>query len=306
MTCRTAKLSTSRKHSNGFYNTISAFISAAINTVMVGSKRSTVTACLPTEVDIDISPGSTPVRKKLKPLSSPSLNVQTNLRHLQPKALQIAEQLAKLYPEPPIPLHHSSHFQLLCAVILSAQTTDKKVNEVTPTLFSIAPDPNSMANLSVEDIIEHIRKVGLAPTKAKNLKACAQQLVEMHDGQIPRSFEELEALPGVGHKTASVVMAQCFGEDAFPIDTHIHRLAQRWGLTSGKSVEQTEADLKLLFPKKMWRDLHLQIIYLGRDKCPAKNHHPEACPICCWAAVPPYDKPGNSPGSVLRKKKASI
>lgn len=152
-----------------------------------------------------------------------------------------------------------------------------------------------MSAISVEDIIECIRQLGLAPTKAKNLKQLAIDLVQKHGGNVPDTFEELEALAGVGHKTASVVMAQVHGKDAFPVDTHIHRLAQRWGLTSGKTVEQTEADLKTLFPQHVWRDLHLQIIFFGREKCPAKGHDPMVCPICSWAAVSPYDKVGNSP-----------
>ncbi|GAB4821817.1 hypothetical protein N2152v2_008863 [Parachlorella kessleri] len=226
--------------------------------------------------------------------AAPSLD-PSRLEELQSKGLQIAEQLRGLYPDPPIPLDHASHFQLLCAVLLSAQTTDKKVNEVTPALFKLAPDAAAMAALAAETIEGCIRQLGLAPTKAKNLQAMAQMLVERHGGEVPDSFEALEALPGVGHKTASVVMAQCFGHAAFPVDTHIHRLAQRWGLTAGRSVEQTEADLKLVFPEPLWHDLHLQIIYFGREVCPARGHDPTSCPICSWAAVPPFDKLGSSP-----------
>ena len=231
-------------------------------------------------------------RKKKGRAVEASLHVQTNLRTLQPKALAIASHLQRLYPSPAIPLNHSSPFQLLCAVVLSAQTTDKKVNECTKELFLRAPDPMSMAALEVKEIEKCIKQLGLAPTKARNLQALSRMLLEKHNGQVPVTFAELEELPGVGHKTASVVMAQVHGKEAFPVDTHIHRLAQRWGLTSGKSVEQTEADLKLLFPSESWRDLHLQIIYFGRDKCTAKSHDPAMCPICSWAAVPPYNKLG--------------
>lgn len=244
------------------------------------------------------TPPSSPPGSKKRPRGAgagASASVQANLAQLQPKALAIAEQLNKLYPNPPIPLDHGSDFQLLCAVVLSAQTTDKKVNEVTPELFRIAPDAGAMAALDVDTIAHCIRQLGLAPTKAKNLKALSQMLVDRHGGRVPETFEELEELPGVGHKTASVVMAQVHGHDAFPVDTHIHRLTQRWGLTEGASVVQTEADLKLLFPPHMWRDLHLQIIFFGREKCPAQRHDPVLCPICSWAAVPPYNKPGNSP-----------
>jgi endonuclease III len=238
---------------------------------------------------------TTPKAKKRPRAEEPSPHVRNSLSQLQTKAQAISEHLKKLYPDPPIPLDHTSDFQLLCAVVLSAQTTDKKVNEVTPELFTLAPDAAAMALLPVATIANCIRTLGLAPTKAKNLQALSAALIENHNGKVPDTFEELEALPGVGHKTASVVMAQVHGHDAFPVDTHIHRLAQRWGLTAGKSVEQTEADLKLLFPAHTWRNLHLQIIFFGREKCPARGHDPAMCPICSWAAVSPYDKPGNSP-----------
>jgi endonuclease-3 len=174
---------------------------------------------------------------------------------------------------------------LLVSVMLSAQTTDKKVNQVTPGLFGLADTPAAMGALPVEVILEAIRQVGLAPTKAKNLKRLSQLLAEKHDSVVPANFADLEALPGVGHKTASVVMAQAFGHEAFPVDTHIHRLARRWGLSSGKSVEQTERDLKRLFPRSRWNALHLQIIFLGREHCPARRHDVGACPICSWAGV---------------------
>jgi len=201
------------------------------------------------------------------------------------KADRIGEILDRLYPEPPIPLDHRDPFTLLVSVMLSAQTTDKKVNEVTPALFAEAPDPKAMAALPVDRIHALIRTVGLAPTKAKNLKAMAQLLLERHHGKVPKDMEELEALPGVGHKTASVVMCQAFGRPAFPVDTHIHRLAARWGLSDGKSVAKTEADLKKLFPEDTWIRRHLQIIYFGREHCPARGHDLSRCPICSWAAT---------------------
>jgi endonuclease-3 len=203
------------------------------------------------------------------------------------RADRIREQLEALYGQPAIPLDHTDAFTLLVAVLLSAQTTDKKVNQITPALFDRAPTPAAMAALTVEEIRELIREVGLAPQKAKALKRTAELLVEVHDSVVPQAFEELEALPGVGHKTASVVMCQAFGFPAFPVDTHIHRLATRWRLTSGKNVETTEADLKRLFPIESWNRLHLQIIYFGREHCPALRHDPAGCPICSWAAAPP-------------------
>jgi endonuclease-3 len=203
------------------------------------------------------------------------------------RADRIREQLEALYGQPAIPLDHTDPFTLLVAVLLSAQTTDKKVNQITPALFDRAPTPAAMAALTVEEIRELIREVGLAPQKAKALKRTGELLVEVHGSVVPQTFEELEALPGVGHKTASVVMCQAFGFPAFPVDTHIHRLATRWRLTSGKNVETTEADLKRLFPIESWNRLHLQIIYFGREHCPALRHDPAGCPICSWAAAPP-------------------
>ena len=201
------------------------------------------------------------------------------------KAERIQEILDRLYPEVPIPLDHTDPFTLLIAVLLSAQTTDARVNLVTPGLFALAATPEAMARLSVEEILEQIRTCGLAPSKAKNIRALARQLVAEHGGRVPRSFEALEALPGVGHKTASVVMAQAFGVPAFPVDTHIHRLAARWGLSDGSSVERTERDLKRLFPRERWNVLHLQVIYFGREHCPARGHDLSNCPICSWAAT---------------------
>ena len=201
------------------------------------------------------------------------------------KAERIQAMLEELYPETPVPLDHGSPFQLLIAVLMSAQTTDLKVNQVTPELFKKGPTPEKMAVLEVSTIQSLIREVGLAPTKAKNIKRLSELLIERHQGDIPSTFEELEALPGVGHKTAGVVLAQAFGIPAFPIDTHIHRLAARWGLSNGKNVDQTEKDLKAVFPKEAWNDLHLQIIFFGREYCPARYHDLSQCPICSWAAT---------------------
>ncbi|WP_322764251.1 endonuclease III [Cyanobium usitatum] len=198
----------------------------------------------------------------------------------QERAALIMERLQQHYPETPVPLDHSDPFTLLVAVLLSAQCTDKKVNEVTPALFAAGQDPAAMAALSEETILAHIRQLGLARTKARNVKRLAELLLERHRGMVPRSFEQLEDLPGVGHKTASVVMAQAFGVPAFPVDTHIHRLAQRWGLSSGKSVVQTEHDLKTLFPKEAWNRLHLQIIFYGREFCTARGCDGTICPLC--------------------------
>ena len=202
----------------------------------------------------------------------------------QEKADRIGEILERLYPTPPVPLDHVDPFTLLVSVMLSAQTTDKKVNEVTPALFKMAPDPQTMAKLPVDRILAKIRTVGLAPTKAKNLKAMSQLLIERHGADVPADIDALEALPGVGHKTASVVMCQAFQVPAFPVDTHIHRLAARWGLSNGKNVVKTEADLKNVFPEDTWIRRHLQIIYFGREHCPARSHDLSTCNICGWAA----------------------
>ena len=200
------------------------------------------------------------------------------------KARRIAAILAELYPEAAIPLEHEDPFTLLVAVVLSAQCTDAKVNQVTPALFALASTPAAMARLPVPEIRRLIAPLGLAHTKARHLAALSRRLQDEHGGKVPDAFAALEALPGVGHKTASVVMSQAFGRPAFPVDTHIHRLAARWGLSSGRSVEQTERDLKRLFPPESWRNLHLQIIYFGREHCPARGHDLAACPICSWAA----------------------
>jgi endonuclease-3 len=201
------------------------------------------------------------------------------------KADRIRKVLAELYPLPPIPLRHEDPYTLLVAVVLSAQCTDVRVNAVTPRLFARARTPAAMGALAAHAIERIVRPCGLGPAKARNIRALSRILVERHGGRVPASFAELEALPGVGHKTASVVMAQAFGQPAFPVDTHVHRLAARWGLSSGRSVEQTERDLKRLFPPASWSALHLQIIYFGREHCPARGHDPGRCPICSWAAV---------------------
>jgi endonuclease-3 len=200
------------------------------------------------------------------------------------RAQKIGAILDELYPAPPIPLQHRDPFTLLVAVLLSAQTTDAQVNKVTPALFARASTPEAMAALSVEEILSCIRACGLAPTKAKNVKKLAETLVAEHGGQVPADMEALERLPGVGHKTASVVMSQAFGEPAFAVDTHIHRLAERWRLSNGKNVEQTERDLKKVFPRDEWARRHLQMVYFGREYCPARGHESANCPICSWAA----------------------
>jgi endonuclease-3 len=201
------------------------------------------------------------------------------------KVGRIQDILESLYPETPTPLDHTDPYTLLIAVLLSAQTTDKKVNEVTPGLWALARSPERMAQQPVEAILARIRTLGLAPTKARNIRRLSQMLVDNHGGTVPSSMDALEALPGVGHKTASVVVAQAFGMPTFPVDTHIHRLAWRWGLSSGRNVQQTERDCKRLFPRERWNKLHLQIIFFGREHCPARGHQPLTCPICSWGSV---------------------
>jgi len=196
------------------------------------------------------------------------------------KAKEIGKILDKLYPNVPVPLDHEDPYTLLVAVILSARCTDIKVNEVTPILFAKADTPQKMVKLKVAEIQKIIKPCGLSPAKAKNIHATSQIILDQHDGKVPMTFEELEALPGVGHKTASVVMSQAFLKPAFPVDTHIHRLAERWGLSNGKNVKQTEEDLKKVFPESSWHRVHLQIIYFGRQYCPARGHVKEECPIC--------------------------
>ena len=209
--------------------------------------------------------------------TTPSLQSYTMTK--QERADYIRKRLNKLFPRPPIPLKHENPYTLLISVLLSAQCTDKRVNEVTPRLFAVADNPYDMAKLPVSKIKAIIRPCGLSPAKSKAIKGLSQILIEKHDGKVPQSFEELEALPGVGHKTASVVMVQAFGVPAFPVDTHIHRLAKHWKLSSGKNVVQTERDLKKLFPEKSWRDIHLQIIYYGREYFTARQKDPTECQI---------------------------
>ena len=199
---------------------------------------------------------------------------------LKAKAKDIQEILDELFPETPIPLQHNDPYTLLIAVLLSAQCTDERVNKITPQLFARANNPLDMSKVSVEDIRDIIKPCGLSPTKSKAIHTLSSIIMEKHGGAVPESFEALEALPGVGHKTASVVMSQAFGHPAFPVDTHIHRLATRWGLSSGKNVTETERNLKAIFPENTWNKLHLQIIFFGRQYCPARGHQKEQCPIC--------------------------
>lgn len=198
----------------------------------------------------------------------------------------IMAKLTALYPETPIPLEHGNNFTLLVAVLLSAQCTDKRVNQVTPALFELADNPRDMVLQSPEDIRQIIRSCGLSQRKAQNIWDLSHILIQKHQCQVPAEFAALEALPGVGHKTASVVMSQGFGVPAFPVDTHIHRLANRWGLTASKNVVKTERDLKAVFPKASWNKLHLQIIFFAREYCPARAHDPMACPICSMIHLP--------------------
>ncbi len=201
---------------------------------------------------------------------------------MQKKVQKIQRILNQLYPYPKIPLNHKNIYTFLIAVLLSAQCTDKKVNLITPLLFKKAQTPEQMIKLSVKNIFEIIRPCGLGPTKAKAILNLSHQLIDDYNGEVPKNFEGLESLPGVGHKTASVMMCQVFNKLAFPVDTHIHRCAKRWGLSTGKNVKKTEEDLKELFPKKSWQKLHLQIIYFAREYCPARQHHVKDCPICSW------------------------
>lgn len=198
-------------------------------------------------------------------------------------AKKIQSLLNTLYPSPGIPLKHNDSYTLLIAVLLSAHCTDARVNKVTPELFKKGPNPYEMIKLSVAEIEELIRSCGLGKKKSQAIWDLSHLIIQNHGGQVPSNFESLESLPGVGHKTASVVMSQAFQQDAFPVDTHIHRCAKRWGLSAGKNVKETERDLKSLFPKKSWNLLHLQIIYFAREHCQAKSHNPSLCPICSWA-----------------------
>lgn len=202
------------------------------------------------------------------------------IQSIAEKSAFIIQTLENLFPQVPIPLQHNSPYTLLVAVLLSAQCTDERVNTVTPKLFALAATPQDMVKLTVPQIEAIIRPCGLSPKKSKAIHELSQLLLQEHCGNVPQSFQALEALPGVGHKTASVVMSQAFGVPAFPVDTHIHRLAARWGLSSGKNVVQTERDLKQIFPEHLWNKLHLQMIYFGRTYCPARGHDPAQCPIC--------------------------
>ncbi len=204
----------------------------------------------------------------------------TTFRKKEERATHVARTLEALYPRTPIPLDHRDPFTLLVAVVLSAQCTDRKVNEVTPELFALADTPAQMARVPVAEIQRIIRPCGLSPQKAKAIAGLSQDLVAKHGGRVPKTFEELEALPGVGHKTASVVMAQAFGVPAFPVDTHIHRLAARWRLSSGRNVVETERDLKALFPEATWNKLHLRMIYYGREHCTARGCDGHTCLLC--------------------------
>ena len=230
------------------------------------------------------SSGSSRSAPAIPELQRPGIGSKYGRMKRKEKATRIGQILDELYPDPPIPLDHRDPYTLLIAVLLSAQTTDQRVNLVTPELFARAPGPASMAKLSVDDILQCIRTCGLAPSKAKSIHRLSEILLEEYDGEVPRFLEDLEGLPGVGHKTASVVMAQAFGVPSFPVDTHIHRLAARWGLSTGAHVEKTERDLKAVFPEDSWNRVHLQIIYFGREHCPALRHDLASCPICSWAA----------------------
>ncbi|MBK8178178.1 MAG: endonuclease III [Planctomycetes bacterium] len=228
---------------------------------------------------------------------------------LAEKARRIQEVLDRLYPEPAVPLDHQDPYTLLIAVLLSAQCTDKRVNRTTPALFALARTPESMARLTADEVREIIKPCGLSPAKSKAIVGLSKILVERFGGRVPETFEELESLPGVGHKTASVVMSHAFKQLAFPVDTHIHRLAHRWGLSDGSSVERTERDLKQLFPEQDWERLHLQIIYFGREHCPALRHVPAQCPICSWAAARagiPAPAPGSGPAPARAAPKRAI
>jgi endonuclease-3 len=208
--------------------------------------------------------------------------MQAGMKRLD-KAARIQAILDERFPSPPVPLDHGDPFTLLCAVVLSAQCTDERVNQVTPALFARARTPQAMAALPVDEVRALIRPCGLSPAKSAALVGLSAILCAEHGGVVPQDLAALERLPGVGHKTASVVMAQAFGVPSFPVDTHIHRLAWRWGLSDGSSVERTERDLRRSFPRERWNDLHLQIIHFGRAFCPALRHEPTACPICSWA-----------------------
>lgn len=223
-------------------------------------------------------------KKKTKKKAARGGKARRMTPKLREKAAKVQDMLEELYPETPIPLDHKDAYTLLVAVLLSAQCTDIRVNQVTPHLFAEADTPQDMIQLEVSHIQDIIRPCGLSGNKSRAIWELSQILLTEHGGEVPQTFEALERLPGVGHKTASVVMAQAFGVPAFPVDTHIHRLAARWGLSDGRNVVQTERDLKAVFPEERWNKLHLQIIFFGREYCPARNHDPDTCPICSWAS----------------------
>jgi endonuclease-3 len=227
-------------------------------------------------------PRSFDIGSRAQQAAPTTMNINSVIKNLTKKERVefILQKLQSLYPAPPIPLQHKDAYTLLIAVLLSAQCTDERVNQVTPALFELADNPYDMAKVSVEKIQAIIRPCGLSPQKSKAISTLSKILVEQYQGQVPADWDALEALPGVGHKTASVVMSQAFGHPAFPVDTHIHRLAQRWGLTDGRNVVQTEKDLKRLFPESSWNALHLQIIYYGREFCSARGCDGTVCEIC--------------------------
>mmetsp|Transcript_5220 Transcript_5220/g.8602 ORF Transcript_5220/g.8602 Transcript_5220/m.8602 type:complete len:391 (+) Transcript_5220:100-1272(+) len=222
---------------------------------------------------------------------------------LQQKALLIQKVLAHLYPNPPVPLNHFDHFSFLVAVVLSAQTTDGKVNEVTKELFQVAPTPAKLRTMTPQAVESIIKTVGLAPSKAKYLVGLSDKLERDFGGQVPRTYKELESLPGVGHKTASVIMSQAFGEPAIAVDTHVHRLALRWGLSADKkNVNKVQQDLCSVFPSEHWTELHLQMIYFGREYCTAKNHVDENCPVCSWVNRHPLQPPDFLSSTILSNR----
>mmetsp|Transcript_6065 Transcript_6065/g.7851 ORF Transcript_6065/g.7851 Transcript_6065/m.7851 type:complete len:332 (-) Transcript_6065:80-1075(-) len=230
----------------------------------------------------------TPIKEKL----GKECNIDSKMSS---KCSRIVSVLNELYPDPPIPLDHKDNFTLLCAVMLSAQSTDGKVNEVTKELFNVAPNPYKLANMKYETVLDIIRSVGLAPTKAKNLIKCSQLLIDEFNGEVPSSTEMLTTLPGVGPKTAAVVMAQAFGYQTFPVDTHIHRLALRWKLSKeNKNPDKVSIELRKHFPEYLWNKLHLQFIYFGREHCPSKNHNSSICPICSWINHSDLEKESSS------------
>ncbi len=242
--------------------------------------------------------------KKITHVAGTTAQSSLNLAERKSRARLIRKELNRLFPDPPIPLYHTNPYTLCLAVLMSAHTTDKSVNAVTPTLFALADNPADMVKLPMARIQEIIKSVGLSTTKAKAVWNLSRMLLDKFGGELPQTLEELETLPGVGHKTASVVMCQVYQCPAFPVDTHIHRLAARWGLSSGKNVQTTERDLKEVFPRESWSKLHLQIIYFGRQHCPARNHKPESCPICSKFPAPAKKVPVSLKRTPAKLKKS--